>query len=145
LAMDIILPGRGVHPGELDFDTLDASVAALDAADETDINVTMPPSDIASKWNLLQPLQGHGIDLSEMDGIFQDATTGQLAQQVRLTVTARGTVGAALTEAEIAVESAPALVEEMVVDRPFVMRVLDTRTGWPLFVAIVNDPAQVPG
>ncbi len=32
----------------------------------------------------------------------------------------------------------------MVVDRPFIMRVLDTRTGWPLFLAIVNDPADKP-
>jgi len=34
---------------------------------------------------------------------------------------------------------------ELIVDRPFVMRVLDSRTGWPLFVEIVNDPADLPG
>lgn len=144
LAMDVIVPERGVHPSELDFETIIASVSALDGADETSVDLTMPPSDIETKWDLLAPLERQGIDLSELDGIFQGATTGQFAQQVRLTVTAKGTVGAALTEVAV-LSSAPVSLQELIVDRPFVMRVLDTRTGWPLFVAIVNDPADLPG
>lgn len=146
LAMDIILPSRGVHPDELDFDTIDASVAGLGEADETGVDLTMPPSDITTKWNLLEPLEAEGIDLSELNGIFDDAFTDQVAQQVRLTVTAQGTVGAALTEAAVALESSSGPVADvaLTVDRPFVMRVLDTRTGWPLFLAIVNNPNDIP-
>ena len=28
----------------------------------------------------------------------------------------------------------------LVVDHPYVMRVLDVRKGWPLFLAVVSDP-----
>ena len=78
---------------------------------------------------------------SEMDGVFKDASTGQMAQQVRLSVTARSTVGSASTEAEHT-PTAP-LAEEILditVDRPCMMCVRDTRAGWALFVAILNDP-----
>ncbi len=91
-------------------------------------------------WDLLESLAAVGVDLDEMDGIFDGAINEQLAQQVRLMVTAKGTVGAALTEAaveESAVEQVPAF--DFVVDRRFILRVLDTRTGWPLFVAVVNE------
>jgi len=145
LAMDVIVPARGVHPSELDFDSINGSVSALGDTDETGVALTMPPSDIKTKWDLLGPLEKQGIDLSEMNGIFSGAFTDQVAQQVRLTVTAKGTVGAALTEAAVAESSGPVADVELTVDRPFVMRVLDTRTGLPLFVAIVNDPADVPG
>lgn len=144
LAMDVIVPSRGVHPSELDFDTINATVAALGKADETSIAITMPPSDIKTEWDLLKPLETQGIDLSEMSGIFGGAYVDQVAQQVRLTVTAKGTVGAALTEGVAAESSGPLVDVELAVDRPFIMRVLDTRTGWPLFFAIVNDPADLP-
>ncbi len=146
LAMDIILPERGIHPSGLQFDALNGSASALSGSPETGVALTMPPSDITTKWDLLEPLGAQGIDLSEMDGIFDNAFTDQVAQQVRLTVTAKGTVGAALTEAAVAESSfTPGDAIELTVDRPFIMRILDTRTGWPLFVAIVNDPADIPG
>ncbi len=144
LAMDVVLPERGVHPSELDFEAINASVAALGDAEPETVDVTMPPSDIKSEWNLLEPLETSGVDLESMDNIFDGAFTEQFAQQVVLTVTAKGTVGAALTEAAVG-ESAMLETVKFVVDRPFVMRVLDTRTGWPFFVAIVNDPSVTPG
>lgn len=141
LAMDVILPDVDVHPTEVDFETLDESLPALAVAPEELVDLTMPPSDISAKRELLDPLSEIGVNLDELAGIFTDAAAGQVVQQVRLTVTAKGTVGAALTEAGIEAVSAPGSENIIVVDRPFVMRVLDTRTGWPLFLAIVNDPA----
>lgn len=144
LAMDVVLPESGLHPSEFTFDSIHESVDALAQAERQAVDVVMPPSDIKTTWDLLEPLQDIGIDLSTLDGIFSGATTLQFAQQVRLMVTAKGTVGAALTEVAVG-ESAPAQKPvAFVVDRPFVMRVLDTRTGWPFFVAIVNDPADKP-
>lgn len=140
LAMDVILPGDHVHPTEIDVETLHESIPALAVAPEELVDITMPPSDITAKRELLDPLREIGINLDELAGIFTDATAGQVVQQVRLTVTAKGTVGAALTESGIEAVSAPGAETIVVVDRPFVMRVLDTRTGWPLFLAIVNDP-----
>ena len=83
----------------------------------------------------------HGIDQAVGR---QVAAFDQVAQQVRLTVTAKGTVGAALTEGVAAESSGPVMDLKLAVDRPFIMRVLDTRTGFPLFFAIVNDPADLP-
>ncbi len=56
-------------------------------------------------------------------------------------VSAQGTVGAALTE-PAAAGSAPVRAHEFTVDRPYVFRVVDTRTGWPLLLATVSDPGQ---
>ncbi|RMB61918.1 serpin family protein [Tessaracoccus antarcticus] len=143
LAMDVVLPADGTHPGELDFEEVDASIAALTEATVRSVDLVLPPSDIKAAWDLLAALGDVGIDLSDMGGIFPGAYVGQVAQQVRLTVTASGTVGAAITETGIPTGARPPEAEpvELIVDRPFVMRVLDVRTGWPLFLAIVNDPA----
>lgn len=143
LAMDVVLPERGVHPSELGFDAVHASIDALSSSQAQAVDVTMPPSDIKFRWDLLDPLDAMGINLEHLDGIFADAFAEQFAQQVVLTVTAKGTVGAALTEVAVG-ESAMPETLPFVADRPFLMRVLDTRTGWPLFVAIVNDPAAAP-
>ena len=139
LAMDVILPRAGTLPGDLGFEALHESATLLGQADETDVDLTMPPSNITAKWELVEPLREVGINLGEMGRIFDAASIDQLSQLARLIVTAKGTVGAAVTEGT-SVVSAPET--QLVVDRPFIMRVLDTRTGWPLFLAIVNDPAQ---
>lgn len=141
--MDVVLPRPGTHPSELDFALIDESSGALGRANDSAVQLTMPPSDITTGWDLLERLGRSGIDLSQLGGIFDGASTDQMAQQARLIVTAKGTVGAALTEGA-AVVSAPVIDVDLVVDRPFIMRVLDIRTGWSLFLAIVNDPADVP-
>ncbi len=142
LAMDVILPRAGTHPSELGFEALQESATALGQAGELEVDLTLPPSNIATGWDLLEPLAELGINLGQLGGIFVGATLDQMAQQARLIVTAEGTVGAALTEGAVVV-SATVVDVDLVVDRPFIMRVLDTRTGWPLFLAVVNDPADV--
>ena len=82
-----------------------------------------------------------GVDVADqLDGIFPGGFAAQFCQQVKLMVSAKGTVGAGVTEVAVA-ESASVTEMELVVDRPYIMRVLDTRTGWPFFLAIVNDAA----
>lgn len=141
LAMDVILPDG--DPAALSAQQLDDVRVGLDGAASTQVAVTMPPSDLTAKLDLLPMLQAQGITFgNSVDGIFPGAIVDQFAQQVRLMVSAKGTVGAAVTEVAV-VESAPQPpAVELVADRPFVMRVLDTRTGWPLFLAIVSDAAD---
>ena len=62
---------------------------------------------------------------------------------MRLQVNAKGTVGAALTEVEIPVSAPVDPPTALVMDHPYVMRVLDVRTGWPLFLAVVSDPGEI--
>ena len=141
LAMDVIVPDAG--PEALSAQQLDEVRVALDDATAVTVAVTMPPSDLTGGLNLLPLLGAEGVTFEgSVDGIFPGAIVDQFAQQVRLMVSAKGTVGAAVTEVA-GVESAPQSPEnELVADRPFVMRVLDTRTGWPLFLAIVSDAAD---
>ena len=147
LAMDVILPEEGTDPNDLSADTLDATRAALDSASRQTVNLTMPPCDLTGKLELLTMLETQGISFdNSVDGIFPGAIVNQFVQQVRFMVSAKGTVGAALTEVAV-VESAPfppPKIISMVVNRPFIMRVLDTRTGWPLFLAVISD-AQAAG
>ena len=106
LAMDIILPDQGIHPLTWDADVLQETHEKLSAAPKDRVEVTMPPADLAVKRNLKEELTRLGVDLDHLDGIFDGAGANQAAQQVRLQVNAKGTVGAALTEVEIPV-SAP--------------------------------------
>lgn len=149
LAMDVILPAVGVSPSALSSQELDDIRQGLDAAPNHKVALTMPPVDLTGKLELLPMLDAQGITFdNSVDGIFPDAIVDQFVQQVRFMVSAKGTVGAAVTEVAV-VESAPAPTPEiktMTVDRPFVMRVLDTRTGWPLFLAVISDAeAALPG
>jgi len=141
LAMDLILPAEGLTPGDLDADDLEAARAALDDGAHRAVRLTMPAVDLAAGTDLLGVLEEMGVSFAGgLEGIFPGADLGALVQQARLTVTAQGTVGAAVTEAAV-ITSAPAGPGPHVVqvDRPYVLRVLDTRTGWPLFLASIAD------
>ena len=140
LAMDVILPSPGLAPGELTVDDLVAVAEGLEAAVEGQISVVMPTSDQKQTWDLLQPVKEAGIDLSDLSKIVPGGTLGQLVQQVTLTVSPKGTVGAVLTEGAVGT-GMPSYDAELWVDRPYIMRVLDTRTRWPIFLAVVENPA----
>lgn len=147
LAMDVVLPAEGVSPTDLTAEQLEEARSALDAADAVELEVVMPPVDLTTKWDLLPLLEAQGITFdNSVDGIFPGAIVDAFAQQVRLQTSAEGTVGAALTEVAV-VESAPMPpeTEPFIVDRPFVMRVVDTATGWPLFLALVTDAEAAAG
>ncbi|NHB84561.1 serpin family protein [Tessaracoccus sp. HDW20] len=138
LAADVILPAA--DPESLSSGDLAAVRLALDAAAEERVAVTMPAFDLKGKTDLIAALPE--IDLSDLGGIADGATGDQWVQQVRLQVGARGTVGAAVTEVAVGAGApAPEEAREFIVDRPYVLRVLDTRTGWPLFLTLIGDPA----
>ena len=113
----------------------------LGLAAKGEVDVTMPPADLTVKRNLKEEFTQLGVNFNHLDGIFDGATADQVVQQVRLQVNAKGTVGAALTEfgtdGSAPMEAPPT---NLVVDRPYVMRVLDVRKGWPLFLAVVSNP-----
>ncbi|MHA6523990.1 serpin family protein [Tessaracoccus sp. G1721] len=140
LAMDVILPSPGLAPGELTVEDLVAVAEGLEASTEMQVSVVMPQSDQKQTWDLLEPVAAAGIDLTDLSRIVPGGTLGQLVQQVTLTVSPKGTVGAVLTEGAVGT-GMPAYDAELRVDRPYIMRVLDTRTRWPIFLAVVEDPA----
>ena len=140
LAMDVILPDRGIHPLTWDAHVLQETHEKLSAALEDRVDVTMPPADLAVKRHLKEEFTRLGVDLDHLDGIFDGAGANQAVQQVRLQVNAKGTVGAALTEVGIPGSAPVGPPTTLVVDHPYVMRVLDVRKGWPLFLAVISNP-----
>lgn len=136
LAADVVMPDG--PPEGLTHEDLEAITAALDAAPDSQVSVTMPSFNLTSTTDLMAALPE--IDWGDLGGIVPGAYGDQWVQQVVLQVSAQGTVGAALTELAAA-ESLPMSDHEFAVDRPYVFRVLDIRTGWPLFLATIADPA----
>ncbi|HMR49813.1 MAG TPA: serpin family protein [Arachnia sp.] len=140
LAADIVLPREGVAPEDLTAEELAEAGRALDAAPAEEIEVTMPAFDLTAQTDLLTALPE--IDLTDLGGIVPGGAVEQWVQQARLRMNARGTVAAAVTE--IAVAGSGRIGPEphaFVVDRPYAIRVLDTRSGWALFLATVSDPS----
>ncbi|OMG52333.1 hypothetical protein BJN44_13220 [Tessaracoccus sp. ZS01] len=141
LAADVILPRPGVDPLELTERELAEARFVLAQAEPEPVDVTMPAFDLTAKTDLLEALPD--IDLSDLGGIVEDGFAAQWVQQAKLIVTAKGTVGAAVTEMAIATSAGSSVeVRTFTVDRPYVFRVLDTRTGWPLFLAAISDPSE---
>ncbi|MDO5677874.1 MAG: serpin family protein [Propionibacteriaceae bacterium] len=136
LAADVILPASGA-PEALTVQQLEAAAVALNEAPEEQVRVTMPSFSLKSKTDLMKELPE--IDWSDLGGIVPGSYGDQWVQQVVLQVSAKGTVGAAITELAAA-ESAPMMDHVFDVDRPYAFRVLDVRTGWPLFLATIGDP-----
>ena len=64
--------------------------------------------------------------------------------QANVTVDEKGTVAAAATAAVMRTTGAPARVERLVVDRPFLFFVRDIPTGALLFAGQVTNPAANP-
>lgn len=142
LAMDVLLPPQGISPLSWDVSVLQETHEALTAAPLGTIEVVMPSVDLRHTLDLKTLLEALGINLSSFNNIFDGAEVEQAVQQTRLQVTAQGTVGAAVTEISIPMSApvpGPGLTE-LIVDHPYLMRVLDVRTGWPLFLAVVSDP-----
>lgn len=142
LAADVILPAAGVDPASLTVDELREAGEALTATEPTQVSVVMPRLDLTATTDLTGALPD--VDMSDLGGIIPGGAAEQWVQQVRLQVSAKGTVGAALTEGAVA-GSAPEEPLALLVDRPYVMRVLDVRTAWPLFLAAIADPGAPAG
>lgn len=152
---DIVLPPAGVVARTVPVHVLAAIVAALDDAPLSKVELMLPRVDLSSKVDLLPALGAAGLghlasaETSGLDGIVEGETleVGQAVQQAVLIVAEDGTRAAALTEIGLRVTSVPLTDVTMIVDRPFLLTVADSSTGWPLFLAHVGDPsaAQAAG
>ena len=146
-AMDVVLPAEGAQPSDLDpghWSTLDDDLAADPA---TAVDLAMPRIDVDTDLPLLGALEAIGlgsvISGDSLDPIAPGTEIGQAEHRAVMTVDESGTVAAAVTEVA-GVTSAPPPPENtarMVVDRPFVLRIVHEETGWPLFMGVIAQPA----
>ena len=146
LAMDIILPDTIGSPADLPSATWgEASTALTAAASQTQQQVALklPKLNLASGvMDILPILSALGVDLGSLDHIAPDFRADQAVQQVRLIVDEEGTVAAALTEVGVAVTSIDdSGAVEFIVDRPYVLRIVDLTSGVAIIEAAILNPA----
>ncbi|WP_349827397.1 serpin family protein [Brevibacterium litoralis] len=157
-AMDVVLPAQGTGPAEIDAATWEALTADLGVPSATDpaaeaphheVDLALPKVDVATDLDLTDPLIAAGItdafdsELADFSGMSttEDLVIGQAQHQAVLTIDEEGTVAAAVTEIAMEVSAAPPDDPvEMTVDRPFLIRIVHTDTGWPLFLGAIHDP-----
>ena len=144
-AMDVLLPEEGTTPEELTTRDWAAYDAALRGEPAAQVSLALPKVDIDSSASLMESLARRGLEPvlagDDLGGIAPGVSIDEVAQQALLRIDEEGTVAAAVTEVAGAMSAPVPLDEvEMIVDRPFALRIVHVDTGWPLFQAVVNDP-----
>lgn len=143
LAAEVLLPPHGTLPADLDTTLLSRILSGLDEPEHTTLLLRMPTVDGSSSLDLLGLLEESAP--SALRGGFsgisdQPLLVSQAVQQGVLVIDEDGTVAAAVTEMGMAGSAPIEPPLEVVVDRPYLVRVADRQTGWPLFLAHVADP-----
>ncbi|WP_199176288.1 serpin family protein [Actinomyces qiguomingii] len=149
LGMDVILPNSGTAPTDLPEGTWAEASAALDAVEQDpdlrrEVQLALPTLDLKpGSVDLLAFLDAQGIALDSLEHIGKGLRVDQAVQQVRLMVTEEGTVAGALTEIGVADSAGIPEQDEpisFIVDRPYVLRIVDQLTGLVLIEGVVMDP-----
>jgi serpin B len=142
LSADVVLPPEGTAPTDLTAAVLEEILAGLET-EPTGLLLRMPTVEARSTLDLLPFLADRAP--SSLQGGFGGITDqplwiSQVVQQGVLVIDEEGTLAAAVTEMGMAGSAPMEPPLELVVDRPYLVRIADGRTGWPIFVAHVADP-----
>lgn len=148
MSMLVLLP----DPGE--FETFEAALDAgrvgqiLARLEPLQVALTMPKCSFASDFDLALTLAAMGMpdafgsaDFSGMDGT-RNLFIGNVFHKAFVAVDEAGTEAAAATAVIVEWKSLPRVDVDLVVDRPFVFLIRDTRTGSLLFAGRVLNPAD---
>jgi len=143
LHADVILSPPGSTPTEMSSELFDKLQQALDAGGTRPVILRMPVVDAKSKLDLEPYLIEHAP--ASLDGGFgaitdEPVAIGQAVQQGVLAIDEEGTVAAAVTEIGFAASGPAEPPIPFTVDRPYLVRIADGQTGWPLFLAHIADP-----
>lgn len=143
LSAEVILPPAGTAPTDLSREVLQELQHELDAEVQRPVTLRMPVVDARSTLDLKPYLAERAP--SSIQGGFggiseQPLFISQAMQQGVLAIDEEGTIAAAVTEIGFA-ESGPAEPPiELTIDRPYLIRIADGQTSWPLFFAHITDP-----
>lgn len=147
-AARFVLPPVGADPARLDAATLARLGEALDAAAPSLVEVSLPRFETDSTIDLSAALRAQGVSAifdpatRSLEGISStvELFVGQAVQQATITVGEEGTVAAAVTEIGVATTALPPTPDhQFIADRPFLMVVQESSTGWDLFQTVVRS------
>ncbi len=143
LYADVILPPLGTDLVDLTPELLQALLDALGDSKPVPVIVRMPIVEAKSKLNLLSYL-GEKAPSSLEGGFGPMGSAGlyisQAWQQGVLKVNEEGTLAAAVTEIGFDSSAGDPATITFEVNRPYLVRIADAQTAWPLFFAYVVDP-----
>lgn len=143
LAAEVVLPPSGSTPTDLAPEDLVQIRAELDAAEPTPVLLRMPVVDVESSLDL-GPYLAERAPAALRGGFggisAEPLFVSQAVQQGVLVIDEDGTLAAAVTEMGMAGSAPVEEPFELTVDRPYLVRIIDARTGWALFLAHVADP-----
>jgi serpin B len=142
LSMYIVLPGEGTAPPPSRLE------AWLPQLQRTQVALTLPRFSVTCELDLQRPLAQLGLG-----GVFQPGAdfsrmglTGSFITAVRhtarLDISEEGTEAAASTA--VAIGRSLPRSRTMVVDRPFLLTIVDRRSGLLLFLGRITEPEPVP-
>lgn len=141
-------------------DNTQAAVAAMDAAafaglldsrQSLNVQLSLPKFETSFEVSLVDALSSMGMgeafdpaaaDLSLMNsGHRRDLYIGDVKHKTYCRIDEAGTEAAAVTSVEIRETSLPTADKQLDFNRPFIYGIVDTVTGLPLFLGIMEDPA----
>ena len=150
LAMMVLVPDAGSFTDverRLADGVLDEAVTGLT---EAQVNLGLPRFDIDQKFELTPAMQALGMvdafdgGLADFSAMTDDAKLfiAFIIHQANITVDEKGTEAAAATAVGMSETSAPGLMVDLTVDRPFLYAVRDVPTGAVLFLGRVVRPSS---
>ncbi|MBO3085905.1 serpin family protein [Cellulomonas fengjieae] len=139
LAAVAVLPPAGTDPCGVTSAVLDA----LSDAPAAPTAVALPALHVEQSHDLRDTLLDLGLpahgDFAGLGSAGLEIT--RVVQKTYLVVDERGTEAAAATAVVVTESSSLSALDEVVLDRPFVLLLTDTATGLPLFTAVIHDPS----
>jgi serpin B len=131
--------------------TLDSATlsALIDARQSASVTLSLPKFEVSYEDSLINELAklGMGIafsgsaDFSRMNASgVSDLFISEVKHKTFCRVDEKGTEAAAVTSVEMRLTSMPVADETLTFDRPFLYGIMDTRTGVPLFLGVMEAP-----
>lgn len=152
LAMDVIVPDAGR------FAAIERSMASgvgpfVAGVRDAEVRVALPRFTFRTKVKMNDALASLGIvqlfdpDRADLSGITtaERLYVSDVLHEAYLAVTEEGTEAAAATAVVAKASAAPARIEEVLADRPFLFVLRDRPTGAVLMLGRVLDPTQSSG
>ena len=72
----------------------------------------------------------------------QNIYLSKVIQKTYIKVDNQGTSAGAVSSSEMAVKTSLSQAESLVFDRPFIFMILESNCNVPVFIGVVNNPAQ---
>jgi serine protease inhibitor len=151
LAMYVFLPDPGSSPAKL-LQIMNGDNwqhVTMPGFREQEGLVVLPKFKLENTLELNSPLKALGMKmafnqkLADFSGMFSDPhSISEIRQKAFVEVGEEGTEAAAVTGiavTSLAIEMNPAKPFEMIVDRPFLFAIVDSRSGMILFMGVVNQ------